>query len=451
MSKPYSGFRRFTIVWLGQFVSLIGTTMSGLALGIWAWQTTQQATTLALISFFLLLPSLLISPIAGVFVDRLNRKLVLALSDVGAVIASCITLALYLTNSLEVWHLFILSAWASLFSAFQFPALSVVISTTLAKSQFSRASGMLSLAQSGAAIIAPVLAGLLLNVIGVKGILIIDILTFFVAISTIVFVTIPARLSSDKMLTRKASFWREVGFGFGYVLGRRPLRHLLVLFTFVSAIGTLGMVMLTPLVLARTSGDESAIGGVLSASGIGGVVGGLLLSAWGGPKRKIYGVLIGIIAMCLFGYVTLGVSQALTFWMIGAFSVTCFVPLVMSSNQAIWQAHVPPEIQGKVLAVRQFIGKIATPLIIILLGPLADHFFEPAMASQGLLSVMFAGIVGNEPGAGIALMFFLTGLLGVFIGLVSYSIPSVRNVEQNLLEQDEPMTVESSSPQKVGI
>lgn len=422
----------FIIIWLGQLVSLLGTTMAGFALSIWAWQETERATTLALVSFFSFSPAIFLSPLAGVFIDRWNRKLTMMLSDLGAGSSTIITLVLYASGILEVWHLYVLAIWSGIFSTFQFPAYSAAISTMLPQKQYARASGMLALAQAGANIVAPALAGVLLITIGITGVLVIDIATFSLAILGLLVVAIPKPQIPKNAEVKSENLWQEVSYGFRYIIQRPSLFHLLLLYLAVNLIGALGMVMLAPLILARSSNDELALGSVLSSLGLGGVVGGLLMAVWGGPKRRVHGILLGLLAVSLFGYILIGLGQTLPMWLIGAFGISFFVPILSASNQSIWQSKVAANIQGKVFAIRQMVQQLALPVVMLLSGPLADKVFEPSMRVDGSLVPVFGSLVGTGPGAGIAVMFVLAGIAGMAIALSGYLFRTIRQVERLL-------------------
>jgi DHA3 family macrolide efflux protein-like MFS transporter len=189
--KRRSGMPAFTIVWFGQLVSQIGSGLTWFVLSIWAWQETGLATALALVSFFSFGPTVLLSPVAGALVDRWNRKLVMMLSDLAAGLSTVAVLLLYVTGNLEIWHLYITGAFAGAFQAFQWPAYSAAITMMVRKEQYGRASGMLSVAESASTIAAPVLAGMLIMVIGIAGVMLIDIVTFLFAIATLLVIHIP--------------------------------------------------------------------------------------------------------------------------------------------------------------------------------------------------------------------------------------------------------------------
>jgi hypothetical protein len=174
-------------------------------------------------------------------------------------------------------------------------------------------------------------------------------------------------------------------------------------------VAMVGIALMVPMILARTDNNEIVLASVQSISAIGGVVGGLLMSAWGGPRRKVHGVLIGMIMTGLLGQSLMGIGQGLVIWATAAFANQLIIPVLNGSNQAIWQAKVPPEIQGRVFSVRRLIAQITAPLATIFIGPLADHIFEPAIAADTSLAQSLDWLIPAGPGAGMALMFVLVG------------------------------------------
>jgi DHA3 family macrolide efflux protein-like MFS transporter len=418
----------FTIVWAGQLVSLLGTTMTGFALAYWAYITTGAATALALVGFFAFAPTMLVSPIAGALVDRWNRKLMMMLSDLAAISSTVAVLLLYSTGNLQIWHLYITGAFASVFGAFQFPAYSAAVTTMVSKKQYGRASGMLSTAQFASGIFAPILAAALIVTLGIGGILLIDVLTFLVAIGALLMVHIPQPVVTEEGLKSRGSIWTESIYGFRYILKRPSLLGLQLVFFSINLVAVFGNTVSTPMILARTGNDPGVLGIVQSTMGIGGVAGSILLSVWGGPKRRVHGVLTGM-GLGMFGMILMGLGRDLYVWPLAAFINLFFIPIVNGSNQAIWQSKVAPDVQGRVFATRAMIAQISVPVAMLLSGPLADYYFEPAMAVGGSLEPFFSSLVGSGPGAGMGLMFVIAGICGVLIGFGGYAFKVVRNVE----------------------
>jgi predicted MFS family arabinose efflux permease len=421
----------FTIIWIGQVVSLQGTAMTGFALTIWAWQITQQATALALVGFFTFAPTLVVTPFAGALVDRWNRKLVMMLSDLAAVSSTLVVLLLYSTGMLQIWHLFVTGAFAGAFGAFQFPAYSAAITTMVSKKQYGRASGMLSTAQFASNIFAPALAAVLLTVIGIAGVLAIDVVTFLVAIGALLLVHVPQPAATQEGQESRGSLWAESAYGFRYIYQRKSLLALLMIFFCINLLAPFAFTLLAPMILARTGDNATVLGLVQSAIGIGGLAGGTVLGIWGGPKRRIHGILLGLTLVTL-GMLLLGLGQTAVFWVPAAFFTVFFVPIINGSSQAIWQSKVAPDVQGRVFAARGMIAQVGAPVSMLLAGFLADQVFEPFMLPGSAGPSLFGWLVGSGPGAGMSLMFVIAGALGMLVGLGGYLFPAVRNVEDLL-------------------
>jgi len=435
-SKPpfLSGMRGFTVIWGGQFVSLLGTFMTNFALTIWAWQVTGEATALALTGLAFSLPNILLYPVAGALVDRWNRRLVMMISDIAAGISTLVILLLFSTGNLQIWHLYVTGAFAGLFQSFQFPAYSTTVSTMLEKDDYTRASGMLSLAQSTSGILSPVAAGVLLPFIGLRGILIFDLFSVAVAVASLLIVNIPQ--PEPKPASERNSLLEDSLFGFKYIRERSGLLGLQLVFFTINFIGSLGFPLLAPMVLSRTGDNPVILGTVRSAFGAGGVVGGLILSAWGGPKKRVHGVLSGLALSCLFGYIALGLGSDVYTWSLGAFLMMFFNPLINGSSQAIWQSKVPPEMQGRVFGTRVMIARISQPVAMAITGPLADKFLIPGMMEGGFLVPYFGWLVGIGPGTGISLLWIFLGVIGFVCGVGGYLFKEVRDVESILPDHD---------------
>ena len=431
-----SGMKGFTIVWIGQVISLLGTAMSNFALTIWAYEITGKATALALVGFFFLTPMVLMSPIAGAIVDRSNRKLMMMLSDLAAGATTVFVLTLYVSGNLQIWHLYIAALISGTFQTFQWPAFSAAITMMLPKEQYARANGMMDLAGSASGIFAPVLAGALLAYIGLTGILMIDIVSFVFAVGALLLVNIPQPEISQEGREGQGSIWKESAYGFRYIFDRPSLLGLQLVFLVLNLTLTLAIAVFAPMILARTNSNEMIFGSVQSAGAIGGVVGGVAMGAWGGPKRRVHGVLTGMFLSGLLGIMLMGLGQGLVIWLVASFFMQFFIPIINGSNQAIWQAKVAPDVQGRVFATRRLIAWLVTPLSRLAAGPLADYVFEPAMMPSGSLAAVFGWLVGTGPGAGMGLMFVVVGVIGALVGLGGYAFRIIRNAEDILPDHD---------------
>jgi MFS family permease len=426
----------FTLVWLGQLVSLLATNMTNFALTIWVYERTQSVTALAIQQTFFITPFLIISPLAGVWVDRYDRKLMMMLSDIGAGVATIALLILQSLGVMEVWHLWAAAAVMGLFNAFQWPAYSAAITLMVPKSQYGRANGMWSLTEIGPGVLAPLLAGALLGVVGLTGIMLIDVVTFLAAVGALLIVYIPRPPQTAEGKASQGGILKQAAYGFRYIFARPSLLGLQLVFFFANLFAGLGFTVLAPFILARTGNNEVIFGTVQSIGAIGGVAGGVAMSAWGGFKRRVHGVLLGWIVSALLGMVLVGLGQGLPVWAVGMFFGTFFGPIINGSNQAIWQAKVAPDLQGRVFSARRLIAWFTNPLTPIIAGPLTDFVLEPGMRAGGGLAPVFGGLVGTGPGAGMALMLIFCGLGATLVGLTGYLVPAIRDAETRLPDHD---------------
>lgn len=426
------GIRTFLLVWFGQAISTFGTAMTRFALLIWAYDQTGQATTLALLGFFSFAVHVVLLPVAGVWVDRLDRKRIMLVADLGAGLITVGFVLLLTAGRLSIWHLYLGEALTGLLEAFQFPAYSASVTLLVPREQLARASGLRSLSVESTNILAPILAGLLLVWIGLRGIMLLDILTMSLAVGMLCVLRIP-RPDSSADERQPGSFWQEMTFGTRYIMQRQGLVGLTMVYALIHLFASFTYFSILPaMVLARSGGDELALSGVQSMMGVGGVVGSLIVAIWGGPKHRIHGVLGACTLSFLCGDLLFAMGRTPLVWGVAAFAGAVFIPCIGSSNSAIWQSKVPPELQGRVLGAFWSWGQMLRPVGYLLAGPLADRVFEPAMMPGGALSGALGGLVGTGPGAGIGLMFLLTALFGASSCLAGYLFPALRDVERDL-------------------
>ena len=420
-------------------VSLLGTGITRFALLIWIFDKTHEATAVALLGFFSFGAYVLTSPLAGVWVDRLDRRFVMLMADFGAGIMTGALLVLYSTDNLQIWHVFVAQAFAGFFEAFQHPAYSATTTVLVPKNQYTRVSGIRSLGESTSVVLTPVIAGLMLVWIGIAGVMLVDLITFAVAIATLFVVRVPrpAPKKDDEVMI-KHSMWEDFRGGISYIHKRPGLMGLLMVFTGINLLAALTYYSVLPaLILARSGGSELALASVQSALGLGGVIGGLVLSAWGGMRRRIDSVLLGSALSFLLSDILFAVGQNVNLWVTAGFLGSFFVPFITAANRSIWQSKVPPIMQGRVFGLQNTFQQSAMPIGYLLAGPLADHLFEPLMAGNGYAVDLFGRIVGTGPGSGIALMFGCAGILGPVLCVCCYLVRPVRYVEKELPDFDE--------------
>jgi MFS transporter, DHA3 family, macrolide efflux protein len=429
MSAGGNGMKSFTTIWVGQLISLLGSGLTSFAMGIWVLDHTHSVTRFTLTVVFAGLPGVLIAPIAGAVVDRSDRRTVLILTNVGSALCSLALFALLKAGSLEVWHIYIVVACNSIFNTFQWPALAASITMLVEKAKLGRVSGMLDTGNAITSIAAPPLAGLLMALINIWNLLLIDFASFFFAIASLLLITIPNPQASAEGKAAKRSLWREAAVGWQFIRQRQGLLALLVFFAAVNLFTSMCSVAVLPMV--RGFASPAGVGVVMAMTGIGMLLGGLYMTASGGPRPRINGILGSAAAMTVcFVIIAARPSLVLTSLGLALFFVT--IPIINGSSQAIWQSKVPPDLQGRVFAVRRMIAQFTTPIGDFSAGPLTDRVFQPLMVPGGLLAASLGRWIGIGPGRGIALMFLVMAIFPLLIAVWGFANPRVRFVERDL-------------------
>ena len=442
-SKRPSGMFAFTVVWLGQIVSVLASSMSQFGLTIFMYEKTQSATALGLMQVFYFVPFLLISPIAGVMVDRHNRKMMMMVSDLAAGLATIGILLVLYFGVWQFWQMYLAAVIFGLGTAFQWPAYSAAISTMVSKEQLGRANGMMSLMEAGPGVIAPILAGALLPIIKLTGILFFDVATFILAIGALLIVHVPQPVRTEEGAKASGGMLKEAAYGFKYIFARPSLLGLQLVFFAGNLFAGMAFTLLAPMILSRSGNNSLLFGSAQSAGAIAGLVGGVLMSIWGGFKRRVHGVLFGWIISGI-GIAIIGLAGGLPIWITGLAISSIVIPLVNGSNQAIWQSKVAPDLQGRVFASRRLIAWITNPISPIIAGTLADFVLEPAARAGTGLPAAFSWLVGTGPGSGMGLLIVFCGLVGVLVGVMGYFVPAIYNAETILPDHDALPKAESA-------
>jgi MFS transporter, DHA3 family, macrolide efflux protein len=424
MSAP-RGMAAFLVICCGQMVSLFGTGVTGFALGVWAYQRTGSVTQYSIILLFNVLPIVLLSPVAGALVDRLDRRRVMIASDCAAGLAVLTLAALFFSVRLAIWHIYVLLSIASAAQAFRWPALAASMTSLVPGPQIGRASGLMQMSGATAQVLAPLAAGALWLPLGVAGLLALDFATFLLAVLTVLAVHIPRAETASAASTRE-SLLRPLGYGWIYLRRHAGLLALLALFAGSNFTMGLLTVLITPLVLSFAS--TRVLGTVLSVASGGLLAGSSFMVAWGGPRRRLAG--IGV-AMAVQSLVLLlgGWHPNAPRLAASAFVFLFGYAVINTCSQALWQSKVAPDIQGRVFALRQMIALSALPLSRLVAGPLADKVFEPLLAPGGRLAGTLGRVLGVGSGRGIGLLIILLGLFNLLVLALAWSYPRLRLLE----------------------
>jgi DHA3 family macrolide efflux protein-like MFS transporter len=423
------GLTTFTVVWLGQSVSVIGSGLTSFALGVWVFERTGSATQFALIGLFAVLPRVVLSPLAGTIVDRWDRRWAMIVSDAGAGFSTAILVLLLSANRLEIWHIYLIAGASAAFSAVQWPAYAATTTLLVSKKNLGRANGMVQFGQAAGEILAPALAGVLLQTIRLEGVILTDFATFILAIITLLLVRFPRPQSSTAGKAETMSLKQEMALGWTYIAARPGLLGLLIFLAVVNFLWGMVGALIVPMILGFTTSEK--LGVIISIAGLGMLVGSLVMSVWGGSRRRINSVL-GFEFLSGICFLLIGLRPSFWLTAIGAFGAHVTIAIVYGSNQAIWQSKIAPDVQGRVFATQQMIAKAASPLAYLLAGPLADHLFEPLLATTGLLTENIGQIIGFGSGRGIGLLFIMMGIIKMAVTGIGYAHPRIRFVEDEL-------------------
>ncbi len=433
-------FRTFLVVWIGQLTSQVGSSMTGFAMSIYVFQESGSVTRLAVVMLAVNLPAIVAAPVAGVMVDRFERRRVMLVADATAGSSSLFLAVFLLLDGLEYWHILLAVGVASVAGAFQEPAYRAALPTLVPTRHLGRANGMVEMAPAVGTLLAPAAAGTLLLLFGLGAVLVIDFFTFLVAVSTLAAVRFPEVPPAG---TDRRSVREEATEGLRYLRNRPGLLGLLGVAAGLNLVLTVSNVLWIPVFLAFT--NEAALGTLMSLIGVAMLVGSVVMSAWGGPRRRVAGML-GFIAVGGVSLAVAGLRPSIWVAGAGAIGLMLVVPIVNGTSQALWQTKVAPRVRGRVFSTRRMVATIATPVAYVSAGPLADGVFEPLLLPGGPLADTLGGLFGTGPGRGSALLVTLAGIAVVLIAAIGWSVPAVRNIERDIPDAVEGVPSPEAAP-----
>lgn len=431
--------RTFYILAFSQMLSMIGSGMTNIAIGLWIYSETGDTTPLMLVGFFFWIPRMLIGSIGGVLADRFNRKVLIILGDAGQAVPTLLLALSFMLGQFALWQLYVAAVIQALFGLVQGPSLVASITMLVPSRQRPRANAVQEVVGPASGLLAPSLAGICYALIGVAGVLVIDFVTFVIAVLVIAGVSIPQpRLTAESAAT-KGSLWHEIRGGFEFLVSCPGLFYLSLYFLFLNFVTNGVWRLLTPYLLALTS-SEAMVGVLLSISSLSLMTGGLITIIWQGTTRRIDTILpsLGIAALGLivFGMVRSPLALGVTIFLMQ-------LPYKMSNAllNAIRQDKIPPDMQGRVFSLTSQMSTFAIPITFLVTGPIVDDLLEPAVGSASWEVV--APLVGNETGAGMGLYIIACGALLLAATLITYLSPAVRRLEHHLPDY-EPLAIEDT-------
>ncbi|MEW1889008.1 amino acid adenylation domain-containing protein [Streptomyces sp. NBC_00523] len=423
---PAPGAARFLAVVLGQLGSIVGSALTEFALPIWILLETGSLARFALYSVVAMLPGILVGPLAGAVVDRFDRRKVMLAGDLTAGLSQVAMLCLLLGGALDTWYLYVLLGSLSVALTFQRLAYSSAIPQLVPKRYLGHANGIVQLAFGAAQFVVPLIAVALMAGIGLRGILILDIASYVVAVAVLVCVRFPRTLP----WTRREPVVEEIKQGFAYTWRHRGFRSMLLWFAALNLFLSPLFLLVTPLVLSFDTLDGAAA--VATAGGAGAVAGGLIMGVWGGPRRhRVRGMLALAGVFALAGAVT-GLRADL--WVIGAgaFGMSCAIALVNGVYSTIVQVKVPQRFHGRVFALNTMVAWSTLPIGHGLVAPLGARLFDPLLADDGVLADSVGRVLGTGPGRGIGLMYLLCCLVMLALVALALRLPVLARFDRDV-------------------
>jgi len=415
----------FGLVTIGQLVSMVGTRALAFGLGVWVYLATGSATQFSVILVFGLLPALLVLPFAGAAADRWNRRLVMIIGDLVALAGSGLCLALFATGSLQVWHLYVATGLSAIAAAFQQPAYLAATTQLVPKQYLGRTNGITQALVAVSQASGPLLGGVLIVAVGLRGLLLVDLATVLVSLLTLAVVRFPDLLFRQ----REESIWREIAGGVRYMARRPSFVAMIGYFLAYNLMLGFAIALTTPLALSFMSAGTLAAASTIGA--IGGIAGGIAMALWGGFARRATGM-IGFILLTGTGMILVGLRPSVLLLGAGLAAIAASLALLNGHWQTMIQTKVGMELQGRVLASNRLVANLTEPLGYLCAGWLADRFLEPAMRPGGALSSSAGAVLGVGPGRGMALLVVLLGLAQIALGIAGLRWRTLHHMEDVL-------------------
>jgi DHA3 family macrolide efflux protein-like MFS transporter len=395
-------FKRFATIWAGQAASLIGSQLVQFALVWYLTIQTGSATVLAIASVAAMLPQILLSPIAGAYVDRWKRRHVMIAADALIAASTFVLIVLFALGYVEIWQIFVVMFVRSCFSAFHWPASQAATTMLVPDEHLTRVAGMNQSLQGIANILAPPIAAVLIAFLPIEQVLAFDILTAFLAILPLLAIRFPEPLPKTGPRQKVRADLKEA---FAYLRGWRGAVTLMVMFMVINLLISPAFSLLPILVVSFFHGGAIDYASLEAVAGIGMISGGVLLSIWGGAKKRIVTVM-GSTLLAGIGISLIAVVPQSGFLIVLGllFFVGMMLPILNGSVMALLQASVPKGMQGRVFALMGALAMAAAPIGLAFGGPVADLI-------------------------GIQSWFLIAGIPTAMIGAIAFLLPSVMGIE----------------------
>ncbi len=397
----------FFTVWTGQAFSLVGSRVLQFALVWWLTQLTGSATILATATMMMVIPQVFLAPVAGRYVDRQNRRVVMIVADSVIALAALGLAYLFWTGNMQVWHVYVGMLVRAIGESVHWPAMQASTSLMVPDQHLTRVAGLNQTMQGALNTIGPPLGAFFLAVMPLHGVMLLDVGTALLAIAPLFFVHIPQPSNRHEKEEPGASMWADLRQGLRYVRGWPGLLAVMIMATVINFIANPAFSLMPLLVQDHFQGGAVQLGWLESSWGVGLVLGGLLLSAWGGFRRRVYTSLAALMVEGVgIALVGLAPENGLGLAVGGMFLAGGMNALVNGPLFALLQAEVDPKIQGRVFTAMQSMSCAAWPLSLAVAGPIADA-------------------VGVRP------WYVVGGVVTTLMGLGACFVPPIVNIERN--------------------
>lgn len=413
--------KKFIFIWIGELISGIGSGMTAFALSVYVYQATGSVSLVSVIAVASFLPTILLSPLGGVLADRYDRRLLMIIGDLFSGFGLLYVLWNIHTGTDSMLPIIAGVTFNAIFVALLEPSFKATVTDLLTEDEYAKASGMVQIAGNARYLISPALAGILLAVSDIRLILLLDICTFFITITTVAFV----RKSIGKPVAKeKKSALAEMKEGFAVIKQSKGIPSLIALMAVVCFFVGFLQTLVSPMVLAVS--DAKMVGILESVCAVGMLIGSVFIGILG-IKGSYVGTLslAGMAAsVCM---AVSGVSVNLFITGAGIFLFFLALPFLNTSADVLVRSNVASEVQGRVWGIISLLSQAGTAVAYVLSGVLADHIFEPLLAEQGLLSGSIGRLIGVGQGRGIGFMLILSGL---FMLPAAFAIGRNRNIRK---------------------
>lgn len=406
--------RDFLILWSTQSISQLGSSITAFALTLWLYEQTGSSLGTATLTICSYAPYVIMSIFAGALTDRFDKKKTMLVCDVLAVLCTVTIFILYKTNCLMIWHLYALNAVSGLMNTVQQPASEVAMTIIVPEKYYQRTSGLRSLSRSLVFVLNPLIATALYSFVGLTGVIAVDIGSFAVAFSALLFFIKIPETKSEK----SESIFVLAKEGLRYLKTTPMITTMILFMSGVNLIASAFDAILPGLVIPSEKGGSSVLGIVTACSGIAMIVGSLLVSVLPKPKDRIKVVYRTMLFSLGTENFLLAFSREPVVWCIGQIIGWVLVPVMSASYDVIFKTTVPIDLQGRVYACRNTMQFFTIPIGLFIGGLMVDNVCEPFMCAYGDLPVLSA-LFGTGKGSGAALMMFITGVAGVVLCLIT--------------------------------